>query len=243
MKITVHKFIAPWGAEIKAGSREGTIDWNTLTSCITQDEYRVARLPLNGVAIDVGGYVGACSLALASRGYKVFCIEPIPENNILTRENIEINHFQDKIALLERAMTSKKDEYAAIHYYNTSSELGKQHEFIGMPLNDKRAGRAINVKTITLEQIFTENKLEKIDFLKIDIEGGEWDIFKNIPEYLLDKIDRIALEIDGVAGVPTSTTKFLKLLKDKFVDYSREYFPDWCAPGMSVHGYYRNKKI
>lgn len=239
----MNEFISPWGLAVKGDVREGTIDWNTLQSCITEDEYRISRLPKNGVAIDIGAYIGGCSLALASYGYRVFSVEPLPENNNLFRRNIYLNGYEDRIKLYERAVTSKENAMKSIYYFDTSNELGKQHEFIGMPVHDKRAGKKIKVPTITLEQIFKENNLEKIDFLKVDIEGGEWDIFENIPEYLLDKIDRIAIEIDGTPEKPTSTTKFLKLLKGKFEDYSRDYFPEWCEPGVSLHGYYRRKGL
>lgn len=235
-----YEFIAPWGAKIKAYAREGTIDWNSLQSCVTEDEYRVDRLPDKGVAVDAGSYIGACSLALASKGYMVYAIEPLPENNEVAYKNFKLNNF-DKIKLYKNALASKKDSTAAIYYFDTSTELGKQHEFIGMPVRDHRAGKKIEVPTITLEQIFKENNLEKIDFLKVDIEGGEWDIFENISEETLDKISRIAIEIDS--PTPTTTTKFLKLLKDKFYDASPDYFPDWCTPGILLHGYFINKKI
>lgn len=45
-----------------------------------------------------------------------------------------------------------------------------------------------------LDDIFKIFGLEKIDFLKCDIEGGEYDLFENIDQSILDKISKIAVE-------------------------------------------------
>ena len=47
---------------------------------------------------------------------------------------------------------------------------------------------------ITLSNIFDLYGLDCIDFLKVDIEGGEYDVFKDIDEKLLCKIKKIAVE-------------------------------------------------
>lgn len=47
---------------------------------------------------------------------------------------------------------------------------------------------------MTLEQLMDLYQLEKIDFLKCDIEGGEYELFQSLPIEILSKIDRIAIE-------------------------------------------------
>ena len=47
---------------------------------------------------------------------------------------------------------------------------------------------------MTLEEMMKIFNIEKIDFLKCDIEGVEYDLFKNLSEETLSKIDRIAIE-------------------------------------------------
>ena len=51
-----------------------------------------------------------------------------------------------------------------------------------------------NPLRMSLEEMMKIFKIEKIDFLKCDIEGGEYDLFKNLSEETLSKIDRIAIE-------------------------------------------------
>lgn len=43
--MTWYKFITAWGTEVEAWFREDTQDWNTLQSCIVEDEYLVSELP------------------------------------------------------------------------------------------------------------------------------------------------------------------------------------------------------
>jgi hypothetical protein len=50
------------------------------------------------------------------------------------------------------------------------------------------------VINVTLENIFELYNLDRINFLKIDIEGGEYSIFDNIDPTLLNRIDKIAIE-------------------------------------------------
>ncbi len=51
-----------------------------------------------------------------------------------------------------------------------------------------------NPLRMTLEEMMEIYGLEKIDFLKCDIEGGEYDLFRSLSRWTLDKIDRIAIE-------------------------------------------------
>ena len=51
-----------------------------------------------------------------------------------------------------------------------------------------------NPLRMTLEEMMQIYGLEKIDFLKCDIEGGEYDLFGSLSRETLDKIDRIAVE-------------------------------------------------
>jgi FkbM family methyltransferase len=48
---------------------------------------------------------------------------------------------------------------------------------------------------VTISNIFDFYKLDYIDFLKVDIEGGEYDIFRDIDKNILSKIKKIAIEV------------------------------------------------
>ena len=52
----------------------------------------------------------------------------------------------------------------------------------------------IEVQAITLRQVFDEHGLDRCDFLKMDIEGGEYAILRGVDAHLLKRVQRIALE-------------------------------------------------
>ena len=253
MIITQEPFITPWGKELKGYFREDTSDRNTLLSSVVEDEYRIANVIKNsGVMIDLGSHIGSVAIAMASRGFKVYAAEMLPENNHMFWANIIANNLQDQVKLYEKAVVGKpiaNNLLIPAYYSDTSNESGKVHEYIGTIVQRKKMmphmtdGKEIYVPSITLQELFYENKLSRIDLVKADIEGAEWEIFENTSKEVINSVDRIAIELDGRNGKPTSTTEFLKLLGDQFVDYSPTYFPLWNKPGTWVHGYYINKRI
>ena len=48
--------------------------------------------------------------------------------------------------------------------------------------------------SVSLEKIMDNNHLERINFLKINAEGCEFDIFRNLSDKCFDKIEKIAME-------------------------------------------------
>lgn len=249
MTIIKYLFTTPWNSYINAYARDDTNDWNTLTSCLTEDEYQIQQLPDKGVAIDIGAHIGAVSLALASKDYRTFAVEILPENIKMLEDNISINRLPGKITVIERAVTDKVGETIPAYYVDTKSETGSVHRFIGSVVNRGSGdphllnGEKVSVLTTTLEQIFKEHKIEQCDFLKIDIEGGEWAVIEGTSNYILDKVARIAVEIESRDGNPTSTEEYGKILGDDWEDVSETMFPLWCKPGNIVHGYFINKKL
>ncbi len=57
------------------------------------------------------------------------------------------------------------------------------------------------VKTISLEELFKQFSISKCDYLKMDCEGGEYDILFSASHETLARIDRICMEIhDGMTA-------------------------------------------
>jgi hypothetical protein len=69
------------------------------------------------------------------------------------------------------------------------------------------------VKCTTLEDIMRENKLRKIDLLKMDCEGAEYNILYNTTPELYAKINCIALETHAGSGEKENHDALLAFLK------------------------------
>ena len=75
-----------------------------------------------------------------------------------------------------------------ISFYEDESSLRSSTVF-------NNNSKAKNVFSTTIENYFIDKKLNKIDFLKIDCEGAEYDIIESLDEdYLINNIQKICLE-------------------------------------------------
>ena len=75
-----------------------------------------------------------------------------------------------------------EDEILDYYEKNVSSEkVTKVKSFIGRDHTD-------------IKSILSDNQLDKIDFLKLDIEGEEWELFEVLDSETLVKVDKWAIE-------------------------------------------------
>lgn len=54
--------------------------------------------------------------------------------------------------------------------------------------------KRFTVPTIKISEIFEKYNLDKIDILKVDVEGAEWEVLESLDNSLLDKIGQISVE-------------------------------------------------
>lgn len=115
--------------------------------------------------IDIGAHIGYFTRLFSEctgRSGKVYAFEPDPENFALLQKNTK--HLKNTI-LLNLAVTDKKK---TTDFYR--SEKTGCHS---LAPNDTRKREVISVESTTLDTEFSSRKVEKIDIIKIDIEGGE----------------------------------------------------------------------
>jgi FkbM family methyltransferase len=60
------------------------------------------------------------------------------------------------------------------------------------------------VETTSLDKIVEQCEGRRIDFLKMDCEGAEWEILTQCSEDALSQVDRIRMEFHPRAGRSTS---------------------------------------
>lgn len=135
-------------------------------------------IPDEGVVVDLGANVGAFSmLALAnSRACKVIAVEPNTGLNKLFLRQVTFNKFDSRV-LLQR--------------YFIGSASTTQKEMLADP-------NSMDAKFITQKEFIELNNLSKIDFLKCDIEGSEFDFIADTT--LLQLTNQLAIEIHDSAG-------------------------------------------
>ena len=139
----------------------------------------------NWTIIDIGAGLGDFTAYAAQRSPhgRVLAYEPFPESFALLQQNVALNKLSN-VAARSCAIAAQPGSLAL----NVGLGEAVQH-------STTQAGvHAIEVQAITLQQVFDEHGLDRCDFLKMDIEGGEYTILHGIDANLLKRVQRIALE-------------------------------------------------
>lgn len=139
------------------------------------------------VVLDVGANQGIYSLAFAkligSAG-KVIAIEPFNEMNNYLKYNIEINNFKN-IEIIEKVI-SDKIGFEEIDFGNGIVSASIVRNFKN---SEKK-----KVKSITIDEIC--KNLNRLDFIKIDIEGAELKALKGAEKVISNFKPKLSLEVD-----------------------------------------------
>ena len=120
---------------------------------------------------------------------QVYAYEPFPESFRLLDENIRLN-ATSKVVAFSVAVGAQSEKMTL---FTTGAAV--QHT----TTNASRPTDAISVQGLCLDDVLGVNAIEACDFLKMDCEGGEFNILLNASEATLQKIKNICLEYhDGV---------------------------------------------
>lgn len=156
--------------------------------------------------VDAGSNVGFASLYLNEHLNinRIVSIEPSKENIKNLKENFHSNSITN-IHIYETGLWEKKTRLKL----DTNFRDGREWSLRLIETNENDPD---GFDCISIENIFNDEKIEIIDILKIDIEGGEKEVFKAFEKdnSILSKIKFIAIEIhDEVADRVKINTQLL----------------------------------
>jgi len=132
--------------------------------------------------VDVGAHVGLFSLVASTFAKEVISIEPHPLNFKLLEINKIINNAENIIPL-NKALWSEK----------TNLELHEGAHTGSHSILQNYPSKKYLVQSMTLEEIIDE--FGRIDLLKMDIEGSEFEIFRKLDANILREIKHLCMEI------------------------------------------------
>jgi FkbM family methyltransferase len=145
-----------------------------------------------GLVVDVGAHIGVFSLnAVLYGAKKVIAIEPHPNNYVRLVNNIIRNNLWGKIIPLPLAIGGKANEpFDMLPLASIGMNSGQRSlKFIGP------GEEVVNVPIVPLRWLISDLK---IDYLKIDVEGGEFAIFEGEPNEILDNVGFIDIEMHSL---------------------------------------------
>lgn len=169
---------------------------------IHEQVYRFWRdVKEDDIVVDIGASVGAfvCSI-FPNKPKKVYCVEPsksLLKTLLKNSEEYMIDYAENPLFYLNCAIIDEKDDKVNV--------FGSDKSYIG----------------ITFNNFIKKFNIEKINFLKIDCEGGEYNIFndENI-KFLQEKVEFISMEVH--LNYDGCREKF-KNFRDKYLSTFKNY--------------------
>ena len=141
--------------------------------------------------IDIGAMIGSFTLWAHEKwpNAMIYSYEPDPKSFEFLKKNISLCSNPKKINIFNFAIWDKNSEVNFKQFDKTPS---CNSMFIFEPPYGLGSSNTIKIKTQSISKII--EKHNKVDFLKIDCEGSEYDILYSLTKTELQKIRYIALE-------------------------------------------------
>lgn len=166
--------------------------------------------------LDFGGNIGISAYYFSQFASKVVVLEPsLRHFDTLTRM-VEFNGLKDIVRPIRKALYT---EITKLPFYHNANETMYS---LYQNVNDNSSEPEM-VETVTVEQLLKDEKIDHVDFMKLDVEGSEGEIlagsgFGNVA----DKIDTIVMETHSWGIRP------LQQIKDALVNrgYKIEQIPN-----------------
>ena len=152
------------------------------------------KLPNNPTIVDIGGYIGDFSIYAVKylNADKVIVYEPTAENFELLEQNIQSNGFGNRITAVNKAVSNSRE--VRLNVVIEESEEIHVSAYL-FPEAEHRI-----VPSATLGDVLAEHELGSVDLLKVDCEGGEYDIFPDVADEIFSRIRNIVFEYHFIDG-------------------------------------------
>jgi len=155
------------------------------------DRYNCFDLSGCNKVIDAGASIGLFTKYMLNKGSKeVYAVECDDRSIKALVSNFS---YYDNVKIVPKALHSYEGEFPL--YFKEDNPLVNSLNFY----DSEFAGHAVTpdskmVPTITLEKLIEETGWDRIDLLKIDIEGSEWEVLDSTPNSTFECIDKFLLE-------------------------------------------------
>jgi len=167
-----------------------------------RDDFRALELLVRegATTFDVGANIGKYAVRLSrlcgSAG-RVFAFEPVLDTYWMLRETLVLNRCENvtpvSVAICDRLGTTHMNLFEP--EFSAWNGLGSPTMHVGGEVWVKPS-RSVEVPAETLDHFCEKAGIERIDFLKVDVEGFEKRVFQGAGRLLTEKrIDAICFEI------------------------------------------------
>jgi FkbM family methyltransferase len=195
------------GLERNVRVRTNSTDLNCLEKVFLYKEYSVPFAIEPHLIVDAGANVGMATLFFAHHypHAKIIAIEPEPANFDLLRQNCD---DLPNVSLIRAALWPEACDLAI---ENPSAEAWA---FTIAKHSAHETSKKISA--ITIDDILKQAHADRIDLLKLDVEGSEFQLFSNGAELWIGKIGMIAIELHDRFRPGCAQAFYSVITKQKF---------------------------
>ena len=196
----------------------------------------------NDIDIDIGANQGFFTCYAAYQGARVYAFEPFPQSFEILRENVRSNGFEKSVTATPWAIAGQNGTANLIY----TDSLGGVMNSINLPYCQKKnidIQQQITVPCYTLAQIIEDMKIDRIRLCKMDCEGAELDILKQVTEKELRKIDSFVIEYHSESYELPEMIELMLNWGTHQISFADEIGPMLKLAGQSAWGFHFERCI
>jgi len=177
--------------EYRPGTSDAGIIYQVLLKSGNKAEYALPPKLSPKVILDIGANIGITSVYLANQfpKAKIYAFEPVPENfELLKRNTVAYPNVKAFCVALgardgsfEINLSDNPDNFGGFSFHDAGSNTTNK----------------INVVVRQAQQFMDECGIDRVDLIKIDTEGSEYEILSSISSALLQQVTWIVGELHG----------------------------------------------
>jgi FkbM family methyltransferase len=164
---------------------------------------------------DLGGWIGPTVLYAAAKGAHVTAFEPDPTAFQYLQENVWLNRFRN-VSCYNSAISTLDGVKKISPFFQSLGDSTSS-----LLVGDRESNESADVDCITWESACSKYRLPNYNFIKIDIEGSEFDVVPLMESYF--KINRPVIFLSTHAPYLAEKEREIKLKKlaDSIVSWGR----------------------
>ncbi len=172
--------------------------------------------------IDGGAYKGETSFWFLSKGAgKVYAFEPDFYNFSVLSKNIKRNKLEGKIIPIQKALSNKIGTF----FFHTTGSGG----------STLFNGGNETIEGITLDYFVEKEGLERLDFIKLDVEGAELEILEGAVETIKKFKPKMAISVYHKPEDIITIPKFISEILIEANFYLSHKSFNWCETILFVN--------
>jgi FkbM family methyltransferase len=128
------------------------------------------------VIIDIGAHIGLFSVVaskIAGENGKVYAFEPSPTTYAFLQRTIQLNKAGSIIETFQKAVSSA---VGTTKFYISDDVIDNSNSLVSY-LDDRKL-KGIDIVLTTVDAFADEKKIQQLSFIKIDVEGAEYDTLR-----------------------------------------------------------------